>query len=218
MPRKRIQELPRRRVEQPHVRVEGGNQERRGVCRWDDRGNRLCGREGKCERAKRGRGGHRTSNEICAELALAEVVRADVAVHGTGDDGRRVDVEGLHGIAGILEHLDRRAGLGSRRGEERRGGRGGDVPYVPQPDRRIVRTCPLESARRPSLHVRSRRTAREHAGVRVELDGVYFAHVPRQSAGRHRRRDVPDKDGPVSARRRKLGIVVAPGRHGQRRR
>ena len=155
MPRKRIQELPRRRVEQPHVRVEGGNQERRAVCRWDDRGNRLCGREGKCERAKRGRGGHRTSNEICAEFALAEVVRADVAVHGTSDDGRRVDVEGLHGIAGILEHLDRRAGLGSRRGEERRGGRGGDVPYVPQPDRRIVRTCPLESARRPSLHVRS---------------------------------------------------------------
>lgn len=37
MPRKRIQELPRHRIEQPHVRVEGGNQERRRVCRRDDR-------------------------------------------------------------------------------------------------------------------------------------------------------------------------------------
>ena len=55
------------------------------------------------------------------------------------------------------------------------------------------------------------RTARQDAGIRVELDGVYFAHVARQTTGRHPGRDVPDKDGPVSARRCKLGIVVAPG-------
>ena len=124
VPRKRIQELPRRRVEQPHVRVEGGNEERRRVCRRDDRRDGLCEKKNR-ERANRERGEKRTSNEICAELAHAEVVRADVAVHGTGDDGGRVDVEGLHGIAGILEYLDRRTGLGPRLGEGRMGKEGG---------------------------------------------------------------------------------------------
>lgn len=66
--------------------------------------------------------------------------------------------------------------------------------------------------RRPGAMKRVGRTAREHAGVRIELDGVHFAHVARQSACRHRLCDVPDKDRPVSARGRKRGIVVAPGR------
>ena len=130
MPRKCIQELPCQCVEQPHVRVKSSNQERRRICRWNDRGDGFCATNDK-QSAARGKR-ERTSDKVCAELAFAEVVRADVAVHGTGSNARRADVDGLHGIAGLFEHLDRRTGLGSRDARAlRNGGRGEREHYVP---------------------------------------------------------------------------------------
>ena len=66
----------------------------------------------------------RTSDIVCTELAFAEVVRTDVAVDGSGDDARCVDVEGLYSIPGFFKYLDRGTGLGSRNARALRDGAG----------------------------------------------------------------------------------------------
>ena len=50
--------------------------------------------------------GARTTDEVAPELAHAEVVRADVAVHGAGEDVCGPDVQCLYCIARFVEDLD----------------------------------------------------------------------------------------------------------------
>ena len=50
--------------------------------------------------------GARTTDVVAPELAHAEVVRADVAVHGTSEDVCGPDVQCLYCVARFVEDLD----------------------------------------------------------------------------------------------------------------
>ena len=134
-----VQHLPGRYVHESDVRIQGRDEICLAVQRRHHGGYRRF--EGvRWQMAYRN--GTLTPNKVCPQLAHTQVVRADVAVDGSGHYYAVSDPQGLNGILGFFENLYRLAVLRPSvrivRKQSLATVREKDLPEIPQSHGRVI--------------------------------------------------------------------------------